>query len=207
MSREFNIFGPVYPDRHYHVDRTEVKQAIQEKIENGRYFTLNAARQAGKTTLFREVIVELAETKDYFGILLSFESMRGYDRDAFYEQLALTMIRRNMPSLQKEDGETQLPSPIGIKHQGDFVIWLRQISAVLNRQGLLIIDEFDAAGAELAEPMLGAFRDMYLNRHDPTEYALQSIILVGVRNIPALLGGTTLFGQSARPDIDAGYCT
>lgn len=26
--REFNIFGPVYPDRHYHVNRVAVKNAI-----------------------------------------------------------------------------------------------------------------------------------------------------------------------------------
>ena len=32
MQREFNIFGPVYPDIHYHVDRTEVKQAIHGKM-------------------------------------------------------------------------------------------------------------------------------------------------------------------------------
>jgi hypothetical protein len=25
--REFNIFGPVYPDRHYHVNRVTVKIA------------------------------------------------------------------------------------------------------------------------------------------------------------------------------------
>lgn len=190
MPREFNIFGPVYPDIHYHVDRTEVKEAIHEKIENGRYFTLNAARQTGKTTIFREVIAELEETGDYFGILLSFESLRGYNRADFYEQLGLMLSKRNLPVLQKMIGDAKLPSPTGMKHHGDFLDWLRQVSAFINRRGLLMIDEFDAAGAELAEPMLGAFRDMYLNRHDPSGHALHSIVLVGVRNIPALLGGT-----------------
>jgi len=190
MQREFNIFGPVHPEIHYHVDRTEVKQAIQEKIEKGRYFTLNAARQTGKTTNFREVIAGLEETGDYFGILLSFESLRGYERAQFYKRLGSLLQKRNMSALQKIADTKELPSPLELAHHGDFLDWLAEVSALLGRQGLLIIDEFDAAGPELAEPMLGAFRDMYLNRRDPAEHALQSIVLVGVRNIPALLGGT-----------------
>ena len=42
--REFNIFGPVDPRIHYHVDRVAVKAALREKIDKGRYVTLNAAR-------------------------------------------------------------------------------------------------------------------------------------------------------------------
>lgn len=57
--REFNIFGPVYPDRHYHVNRVAVKAELRNHIDKGRYLTLNAARQTGKTTLFREVLEEL----------------------------------------------------------------------------------------------------------------------------------------------------
>ncbi|MEM7537418.1 MAG: ATP-binding protein [Chloroflexota bacterium] len=190
MQREFNIFGPVYPHIHYHINRIEVKVAIRKKIENGRYFTLNAARQTGKTTIFREVIAALEETGAYFGILLSFESFRGHTQASFYEALGILLSRRTVPSLQKIAQGLELPAPTGFRHQNDFVTWLREISMMINRQGLLIIDEFDAIGPELAEPMLGAFRDMYLNRHDPTEHALQSILLVGVRNIPALLGGT-----------------
>ncbi|MBV7335176.1 ATP-binding protein [Chloroflexi bacterium TSY] len=190
MSREFNIFGPVYPDIHYHVDRVSVKSAIRDKIEKGRYFTLNAARQTGKTTLFREVIAELETEGDHFGVLLSFESLRCFDRAEFYEQLGAMITTDNLPSLKAMMPTQNLPTPEGLRHQRDFVNWLSHLGSVMNRRGLLIIDEFDAIGSELAEPLLGAFRHMYLNRHDISRHALQSIILVGVRNIPALLGGT-----------------
>ncbi|MEM7132274.1 MAG: ATP-binding protein [Chloroflexota bacterium] len=190
MQREFNIFGPVYPDIHYHIDRIAVKQAVRDKIEKGRYFTLNAARQTGKTTIFREVIAELEETGDYFGILLSFEGLRGYGQTRFYEELASILTDRNVPVLNNLVDHDDLPKPQSLEDHGGFMAWIRQIGTILNRRGMLIIDEFDAARAELAEPMLGAFRDMYLHRHEPTRYVLQSIILVGVRNIPALLGGT-----------------
>ena len=76
--REFNTFGPVNPKYHYHVNRLAVKAAMRQKIEKGRYFTLNAARQTGKTTLFREVIAEMEAEGGYFGVLLDFGSLKGF---------------------------------------------------------------------------------------------------------------------------------
>jgi len=48
--KEFNTFGPSYLEEHYHINRHEVKAQIYAKIEQGGYFTLNAARQLGWTT-------------------------------------------------------------------------------------------------------------------------------------------------------------
>ncbi len=187
--REFNIFGPVHPEYHYHVDRVAVKAEIRQKIEQGRYFTLNAARQTGKTTLFRELTVELEATGDYFGLLLSFETFRDYSRAEFYEQIGQRLHTRNLPRLAQLGGDN-LPPPTGLRHQDDFGDWLRAACRLMTGRGVLIIDEFDAIGETLAEPLLAMFRDMYLTRYDANLYHLQSIILVGVRNIPALLGGS-----------------
>jgi len=187
--REFNTFGPVNPKLHYHVNRVAVKAAVREKIEKGRYFTLNAARQTGKTTLFREVIAELEAEGGYFGLLLSFETLRGYSTTRFYERLSQLIQTHHLPGLQAEASET-LPTEINLQDHGDFGDWLQDIVSRLKRRGLLIIDEFDAIGPELAEPMLAVFRDMYLHRNHPTYHPFQSITLVGVRNIPALLGGS-----------------
>ena len=92
MMREFNTFGPVNPTFHYHVNRLSVKAALREKIEKGRYFTLNAARQTGKTTLFREVMADLEAEGRYFGILASFETLRGYERPEFYRWLRQKLL-------------------------------------------------------------------------------------------------------------------
>lgn len=85
--REFNIFGPVYPEIHYHVDRVAIKAELRARIDKGRYLTLNAARQTGKTTLFQEMIGELEATGEYFGILLDFESLDSFSQEDFYEEL------------------------------------------------------------------------------------------------------------------------
>lgn len=91
--REFNTFGPVNPQRHYHVNRVAVKAALREKIEKGRYLTLNAGRQTGKTTLFREIIAELEATGDYFGILPDFEQLANFGKEDFYERLGKILER------------------------------------------------------------------------------------------------------------------
>lgn len=88
--REFNTFGPVYPDRHYYVNRITIKANLRARIDKGRYLTLNAGRQTGKTTLFREVIAELEATGDYFGIIV--ETKIWYDK-AKYEQGKKQLVR------------------------------------------------------------------------------------------------------------------
>jgi hypothetical protein len=181
--REFNTFGPVNPRDHYHVNRVAVKAAMRAMIAKGRYFTLNAARQTGKTTLFREVIAELQTEGTYFGILLDFELLSGFTRERFYERLGQTLNqwRQIWP---------MAPAAAPMRDHGDFADWLRATVRQSGRRGLLIIDEFDALPEELLRALLSQFRGMYLQRDDPHGDSLQSVILVGVRNIPALLSGT-----------------
>lgn len=182
--REFNIFGPVNPQRHYHVDRVAVKAALREKIERGRYMTLNASRQTGKTTLFREIITELEGEGNYFGILLNFEELSHFAQEYFYEQLQKSLLEWRI------DYAPGVPEPSPMRHQGDFVEWLEGTVRHLNRRGVLIIDEFDAIPVDLAIGILSQFRAMYLRRDKPNAQGIHSILLVGVRTIPSLLGGT-----------------
>lgn len=190
MAREFNIFGPVDPRFHYHVDRKAVKAAMRQKIDKGRYFTLNAARQTGKTTLFREVITEIEREGEHFGLLLDFETLRGYNRAEFYYWLHQKTVESWQIAHPSDEETLAWLEGYEVQEQNAFGLLLRSLGERLGKLGVLIIDEFDAIGAELAEPMLAVFREMYLHRTHAGYYPLQSIILVGVRNIPALLGGS-----------------
>ena len=89
--REFNTFGPVNPREHYHVNRVAVKADLHARIAKGRYLTLNAARQTGKTTLFREVMAELEATGEYFAILLDFGALKGFRSTRLYERLGVDL--------------------------------------------------------------------------------------------------------------------
>lgn len=182
--REFNIFGPVNPRYHYHVNRVAVKAALREKIDRGRYLTLNAARQTGKTTLFQEMMAELEATGEYFGILLDFELLTDFEKPHFYEQLGMELDE------WRAIHAPSAPEPTPMRHHGDFIAWLEATAQQLGKRGVLIIDEFDAIAPEIIKPLLSQFRGMYVKRHQPGYAGLHSIILVGVRNIPALLEGT-----------------
>jgi len=184
MMREFNIFGPVNPQRHYHVDRVAVKAALRAKIERGRYLTLNASRQTGKTTLFREIITELEAEGGYFGILLNFESLTGFAQERFYERLG------DILEQWRQSYDVAAPEPRPMRDHGDFIDWLQATARHLNKRAVLIIDEFDSLPVDMAIPILSQFRAMYLNRDDPEVQIVHSILLVGVRTIPSLLGGT-----------------
>ena len=50
MRKKFNITGSCNPERHYMVDSKKRFKAIKDLIDAGEYFTINRARQYGKTT-------------------------------------------------------------------------------------------------------------------------------------------------------------
>ena len=53
MERVFNVYGDCKPGLHYMVDLTERLVKIREMVGQGLYFTINQARQYGKTTTLR----------------------------------------------------------------------------------------------------------------------------------------------------------
>ncbi len=48
--REFNVTGRCVPSKHYMVDISNKINQIAAMVERGDYFTINRARQYGKTT-------------------------------------------------------------------------------------------------------------------------------------------------------------
>ena len=50
MSKVFNVSADCKPDLHYMVDISEQLGQIKEMVDAGQYFTINRARQYGKTT-------------------------------------------------------------------------------------------------------------------------------------------------------------
>jgi hypothetical protein len=60
MKKRFNTTGSCNPAMHYMVDTSKKLAQIEEYIDDGLYFTINRARQFGKTTtlkaLFRNLL-------------------------------------------------------------------------------------------------------------------------------------------------------
>ncbi len=77
--KKFNITGLCIPKKHYMVDMdAKLEQIIEQYIENEEYFTVNRARQYGKTTLLELLYQRLK--KDYIILDISFEGKEDYFR-------------------------------------------------------------------------------------------------------------------------------
>ena len=78
MRKEFNITGSCNPQWHYMVNTEKRFKAVEALIDRGKYFTINRARQYGKTTTLIMIWRRLSER--YIVVPLSFE---GLDSSAF----------------------------------------------------------------------------------------------------------------------------
>ena len=83
--RRFGTQGPVNPEQHYIVARTEELTEFIKRVKEGRYIVIFAPRQTGKTTFFQRAVAALtAEDRTYFPIQLNFEIYVDCSRSEFY---------------------------------------------------------------------------------------------------------------------------
>ena len=71
MSKVFNVNGACRPDMHYMIDLKPRLEKIKRMVDNGNYFTINKARQYGKTTTLR-ALADFLKT-EYETISLDFQ--------------------------------------------------------------------------------------------------------------------------------------
>ena len=76
-NKKFNTTGICIPSLHYMADTTDIiDQIIRDYVEQGEYFTINRARQFGKTTTLELLYHRLKEK--YIVIDISFEAADEY---------------------------------------------------------------------------------------------------------------------------------
>lgn len=189
MPKEFNVTGICIPERHYMVDVSgKVDRIITDYIENGKYFTINRARQYGKTTILYLLEQKLKER--YFVISESFESAD----DLFVSRstFATGLIRR----ICRLCGEKKVSEEL-------LGIWTRPVSEEFpfedlgdritefckkaDKKVVLMIDEVDkSSDNQIFLSLLGLLRNKYLNQQKGKDQTFQSVILAGVYDIKNL---------------------
>ena len=95
MIKQFNVNGACKPDRHYMVELGSRLEEIRKMIDDGAYFSINRARQYGKTTILRALAEYLK--KDYFVLSLDFQRMSYLDfeqESSFVHGLAREILRK-----------------------------------------------------------------------------------------------------------------
>lgn len=172
--RYFNTSGPCNPEEHYTVMREALIARGHELVRRGRFFTIFAPRQAGKTTYY-QLLFRVLEQENYTPIWITFESLKTATRAEFYEALD--------HRLQRELRVRQVTVDHTITNQIQLSVFLEKARDLLPPL-VLVIDEFEGIPDEVLSEVMHAFREIYHKKHF---YALHSLILVGVSTIAELV--------------------
>ena len=172
-TREFNTSGPCDPEQHYMVPRTDVVAQGLEQIDRGRYFTIFAPRQSGKTTCFQLMLRVLADRPEYVGTWISMEDLASAPPDIFWDEVRAQLV----DAFRVAAPGFEVPP---LRNVWDFGKLASQVAESLKRRWVLIIDEFDGVPEHVLSDLMHRFRRLY---HQKEHHALHSLALVGVRNI------------------------
>ncbi len=203
-KRMFEDSGVVDPRMSYHVVLENVvntkHQDIKTMVDLGRYFSIFAPRQSGKTTFFECLSSELEKDQTYMAILLSFQDYKNLQSKRFYQLIQKDIYnqltnRLNAVNCPKLDAiRAYLDSHNLTDH-----ICFRELFEELNRiiefkKIVIFIDEFDGIPIDELENFLTTLRELYQRYKKQTDKALYSVGLVGIRNITKLIvGGVSPF--------------
>lgn len=200
--RYFNTHGPVNSREHYVVPREAVLTELLTQIERGKYFTIYAPRQMGKTTLLRDLFDLLQEKPDYLPIPLSFELYEHQTEEAFLTHFGQWMVNHIRDYLRQTETLADATQNVLANPPTDYIAFdsfFRTLRVTYPTvKVVLIIDEFDGIPQPALSPILQTWRTMYLDRFSP--HALHSVILIGIQNIARLN-----FGRSSPFNIAYQY--
>lgn len=187
--KEFNITGVCIPNMHYMVDLGEKIDNITKIIQKGKYFTINRARQYGKTTIMSQIYERFKN--EYLVIEISFE---GLDDNAFsstknFCESFINLISKrlkfnNVSSKIIKKWEENKSNLEKLEELSDKITTLIK---TVNKETILMIDEVDkSSNNQLFLHFLGMLRTKYLDRDRGLDKTFKSVILAGVYDIKNL---------------------
>jgi len=191
MARRFNATGSCDPQLHYMVDITGRLEKIKALIDNGDYFTINRARQYGKTTTIDALTEYLKH--DYIVISLDFQligNAKFATEHTFCAAFANYLNRTVHNKWNPVSGlDKELIEKISILSEekelfafDDMFPMLSDLCGTAEKPVVMIIDEVDSAtNNQVFLDFLAQLRGYYLKRKKlPT---FQSVILAGVYDV------------------------
>ena len=180
--RKFNVTGLCIPEEDYMVDISGKIEQIKNLVDGRNYFTINRARQYGKTTTL--FLLEKALHDIYTVASISFEGL-GEETFESQEKFCPAFLERICGALEfsgtdEEYREKWLDGTIT-----DFKKLNRHIKKLCeNKKVVLIIDEVDkTSNNRVFLQFLGMLREKFLARKTGKDYTFHSVILAGVYDI------------------------
>lgn len=211
-KRFFEKSGSVDSASSYYVPLENVVNSdnmdMRDMVERGRYFSIFAPRQSGKTTYLNHLCKELQENPSYVTIIISFQKYKKLNPEKFYAQVQKKLYghlieRLTLIGCQKLDIIKSYLDRHNLTDHISFGELFEELNRIIIFKKLVIfIDEFDGIPREELENFLSTLRDLYLEYKEVKQKALYSIGLVGIRDITKLIvGGVSPFNIADQVDL------
>ncbi|MDL1964349.1 MAG: AAA-like domain-containing protein [Deltaproteobacteria bacterium] len=203
-KRYFEKSGVVDPDASYHVPLENVtnmdNQDIKTMVDLGRYFSIFAPRQSGKTTFFEDFCSALEKDPAYVALLLSFQTYKNLDKQRFYQLIQKDLYnqlinRLDVVNCRKLNTIRAHLDSHNLTDHISFSELFEELNRIIEFKKIVIfIDEFDGIPVGELENFLTTLRELYQKYKKRKDKALYSVGLVGIRNITKLIvGGVSPF--------------
>ena len=190
--KRFNTTAICIPSKHYMVDISERVSIIKGYVDSGKYFSINKARQFGKTTTLNALKNAL---KDEYTVL-SYD-FQGIDKDVFSTggTFSRALSRKTMDFAEFEG--LYIPDEIiselrsineskSVKMDDLFRAFKRWIK-MSDKPVVMMIDEVDSASNnQVFLDFLAQLRYGYIARESGDVPAFHSVILAGVTDVKHL---------------------
>ena len=210
--RTFEKSGVVNPETSYYVTLDNVvntdKQDFKTMVDQGRYFSMFAPRQSGKTTFLKGICDELHKEPTYAALMLSFQKYKDLDKTRFYALVERELYGQLIDRLKDVNCEKiaaveQFLTKHHLEDHISFNLLFEELNNIIEFKKIVIfIDEFDGIPLSELENFLSALRDLYQKYKGVKQKALYSVGLIGIRNITKLIvGGVSPFNIADQVEL------
>jgi type II secretory pathway predicted ATPase ExeA len=180
MIPYFNTAGPCVEGEHYMVSPARRVGRVRRLIDEGKYFTIHAGRQTGKTTNARWLVKELNGGDTYCATWVDIQAAREQpDPAAAFKTICTKLdmaLALDLPALDRPDAGLLLADPATA-----ILRYLIAVSAVAPRPLVVFFDEVDGLTGQAMVSFLTQLRDGYIGRS--TTPFPHSLALIGMRQV------------------------
>ena len=198
--KEFNTTGSCNPQLHYMVDTEKRFKAVESLIDKGKYFTINRARQYGKTTMLQMIRRRLSG--QYLVIQTSFEGVGDdpFKTESSFARMFASLMEKTLLYSKEDDQYVAYWRNNGIVDMKSLSETITTFCIAYPKPVVVLIDEVDkSSDNQLFVAFIGMLRDMYLKRDQfGMNFTFYSVILAGVYDVKNLK-------LKLRPDAEKKY--
>jgi len=193
--KEFNTTAVCLPNKHYMVDLTSRVVEIKKLVDDGKYFTINRARQYGKTTTLT-ALKQVLQDK-YTVLNFSFErlSKSNFATESSFVKAFCRLFKKNpnlyrvLPDSIREQIDDYISRKECNAEMDELFMTLNEWCEIAGKPIVMFIDEVDSAtNNQIFIDFLGMLRDGYISRETDGLPTFHSVILAGVTDVKHLKG-------------------